>query len=230
MRKEGAVLLVDDDTELRDCVKEELEESGFVVRAAGDGGAALEVLRGWLPDLIVLDLNMPRVDGWEFRVQQLDDARLAAIPLLAMSADPSAKAAAINSDGFLKKPFSTVQLLSRIGEILSSARHNRERSALVGRPAACLIHEINNALSVVLGGLELIAVGVSDLATDPRESADAESATVAEMRNDVDASLAAAEQLKGLTEDLRALCGADDESPSSSWPSPSSPSSPSNRH
>jgi len=198
MQSQGAVLVVDDDAELRNYVKEELEESGFVVRAVGDGGAALEVLRSWLPDLILLDLNMPKVDGWQFRVQQRRDARLAAIPLLAMSAEHSAKAVAIGSEGFLKKPFSTGQLLARIEETMSSARHDRSQPTGQGTPAVGLIHEINNLLSVVLGGLELIGGTVGDLAAKKPESA-----VLAELQNDVDASRAAAGKLKRLIRDLQ---------------------------
>jgi CheY-like chemotaxis protein len=230
MRTDAAVLLVDDDTELRDCVQEELQESGFDVRVVGDGEAALELLRGWLPDLIVLDLNMPTLDGWEFRVRQMGDARLAGIPVLATSADPSAKAAAIDADGFLRKPFSTVELLSRIGEILTSARRARLQRAVAGGSAASLLHEINNALSILLGGLELVAIGVGDLAPRPSGAIDCGSggsATLAEIRNDVDASRAAAQQLRSLTDHLQSLCRTEDGKGS---PAPSATSSASNRH
>jgi CheY-like chemotaxis protein len=228
MRNEAAVLLVDDDTELRDCVQEELEENGFEVRAAGDGQAALELLRGWLPDLIVLDLNMPTLDGWQFRVRQLDDPRLAGIPVLATSADPSPKAAAIAADGFLKKPFSTVELLSRLGKILARARQARLQSAVVGGSAASLLHDINNALSVLMGGLELVAIGVGDLAPKPSGAVDwdgGDSAMLAEIQGDVDASRAAAQQLRNLTDHLQSLCR--NESREASLISSSAPS---NRH
>jgi CheY-like chemotaxis protein len=224
MQKGAAVLLVDDDTELRECVKEELEESGFMVRAVGDGREALEALRAWLPDLIVLDLNMPVIDGWEFRVRQRGDARLATIPLLAMSADPSPKAAAMDADGFLRKPFSTIQLLSRIGEILSSARKDRLQSAMAAGSAAGLLHQVNNALSILLGGLELVAIGVGDLTPEPigvREGDGGRAAALAVIQSDVEVSRAAAQQLRELTDDLEALGrSADEEGPTSSQSSP----------
>lgn len=233
MQKGAAVLLVDDDTELRECVKEELEESGFLVRAVGDGQEALEALRAWLPDLIVLDLNMPVIDGWEFRVRQLGDARLAAIPVLAMSADPSPKAAAMDADGFLRKPFSTIQLLSRIGQILSLARNVRLQSAMVAGSAAGLLHQVNNALSILLGGLELVAIGVGDLTPEGggvRESDGGVWAALAEIQSDVEASRVAAQQLRELTDDLEALSrSADDEGTTSAQSSPPL-AGPSHRH
>jgi CheY-like chemotaxis protein len=233
MQKGAGVLLVDDDTELRECVKEELEESGFVVRAVGDGQEALEVLRAWLPDLIVLDLNMPVIDGWEFRVRQLGDARLAMIPLLAMSADPSPKAAAMDADGFLRKPFSTIQLLSRIGEILSSARNGRLQSAMAAGSAAGLLHQIKNALSILLGRLELVAIGVGDLSPEcggVRESDGGRSAALAVIQDDVEASRATAQQLRELTDNLEALCRSADEAGSASSQSSPPLAGPSHRH
>src|SRR5262249_19103493 len=75
------VLFVDDDDDIRDAVSDLLELGGWTVARAGDGEEALDwLMRNELPALILLDLKMPRCDGYEFRARQLADARLAAIP------------------------------------------------------------------------------------------------------------------------------------------------------
>src|SRR5262245_7048564 len=87
------LLLVEDDVSIRSALAEMLGDEGFTVTTAENGRAALDQLRqGPAPDVIVLDLMMPEMDGWEFRVAQRADPLLAGIPLLAMSADLSAKA------------------------------------------------------------------------------------------------------------------------------------------
>ena len=81
------VLVVDDDFSTREVVSLLLDGEGFRVTTADDGTAALEQLRqGQRPGLILLDLMMPRMDGWQFRQAQLRDARLADIPVIVCSA------------------------------------------------------------------------------------------------------------------------------------------------
>jgi CheY-like chemotaxis protein len=81
------ILIVDDDTGSRDALATLLRDEGFDVVAVDDGIAAMESLRhARLPALIVLDLMMPGMDGWDFRHKQKQDPRLAAIPVIAVSA------------------------------------------------------------------------------------------------------------------------------------------------
>ena len=80
------ILVVDDHDSVRDALG--LELAGYRVVAVPDGAAALEVLRaGFVPRVIVLDLMMPLMDGFEFRVRQLADPTLASIPVIIVSAD-----------------------------------------------------------------------------------------------------------------------------------------------
>src|SRR6266496_6722379 len=82
------ILLVEDDRSIRDVLRAILEEEGYAVTTAENGRRALEHLRsGGAPDLIVLDLRMPIMDGWQFRAMQKADPVLATIPVLAVSAD-----------------------------------------------------------------------------------------------------------------------------------------------
>jgi CheY-like chemotaxis protein len=100
------VLLIEDHADLREAMAELLEASDYTVVTAVDGDEALRRLRGGIaPCLIVLDLDMPRKDGREFRSEQTHDAKLAAIPTIICSAsgDLKQKAAGLGIDGYFEK-------------------------------------------------------------------------------------------------------------------------------
>ena len=84
------ILVVDDDTDLRETLGELLTEGGFDARLAENGRVALEVLRSGThhPRLILLDLMMPEMNGWQFREEQLKDEALREIPVIVMTAKP----------------------------------------------------------------------------------------------------------------------------------------------
>jgi CheY-like chemotaxis protein len=88
--EDGAVLIVDDDKELRDCLADLLEDEGYDVATAANGAEALAYLeRHQRPSLILLDLMMPVMNGWQFRDRQLESADLAEIPVIVMTAHAS---------------------------------------------------------------------------------------------------------------------------------------------
>lgn len=88
----GLVLVVDDDESVRDAMRRFLAAEGYGSLTAGDGVEALSLLRSVSPrpDLIILDLGMPNLDGWAFREQQLRDDSLAGIPVIVVTAERSA--------------------------------------------------------------------------------------------------------------------------------------------
>lgn len=83
------VLLVDDDAELRDSLQEYLQECGYVTVAAGDGEAAMQVAVEHCPRVIVLDLQMPRMDGWQFLDRRRTCEFLGGIPVVVTTAERS---------------------------------------------------------------------------------------------------------------------------------------------
>ena len=110
------VLVVDDDQAIREMLMEALEDAGYQVLSAENGAQALTRLRQspTLPSLILLDLMMPLMTGWEFREQQLTDAQLAAIPVIVLSARPSLQheAFTMTVDEFMQKPVDISRLLT----------------------------------------------------------------------------------------------------------------------
>ncbi|HEX4459462.1 MAG TPA: response regulator [Polyangia bacterium] len=109
------VLVVEDDDDLREVVTQTLQRNGFRVFGARDGQDALDKLaesRGSC--LILLDLMMPRMSGWEFRRRQLADPRFAAMPVVVMTATATLDQAAIHADDILRKPLSFAALLTAV--------------------------------------------------------------------------------------------------------------------
>lgn len=116
--------MVDDDPDILEALSEILEAEGFVIRRARNGKEALERLEPEPPHLILLDLMMPVMDGWEFaqRMRQKPPA-IAEIPLIVLSADRNvgSKAADIGAVGHLAKPFELNDLLSMVRRSLPSS-------------------------------------------------------------------------------------------------------------
>jgi CheY-like chemotaxis protein len=108
-RAAGRVLVIDDDEDWRDLVVQFLSESGFDAVGFADAREALAALRRreTTPEVILLDLEMPSMTGWEFRREQLEDPQLAGIPVVvASSADPGS----IEADAYLAKPYESTEL------------------------------------------------------------------------------------------------------------------------
>jgi CheY-like chemotaxis protein len=111
----GKVLVVDDDDQLADVVREVLRDAGYSVATVRHGAAALELIDHVAPDLILLDLTMPIMDGWSFIAQYRRNARAGARILL-LTANPHAPeiAETLQADGYIQKPFDIRQLVDVI--------------------------------------------------------------------------------------------------------------------
>ena len=107
------VLIVEDDADIRELLSSVLVLEGYPVVTAADGAEGLEQLRTAHPALVLLDLMMPSMDGWEFRRLQMLDPALAGVPTVILSGDGrlEAKAASLGTS-FLRKPVDLDELLS----------------------------------------------------------------------------------------------------------------------
>lgn len=118
IRVKGVVLVVDDDPSLRALAESLLTCQGYHVVVAEHGEDGIRRLRECCPDVIVLDLNMPVMDGWQFRAEQLDlpDERLAAIPVVLLTADDrvAQHAATLKARAFIPKPFDPIVFMDVI--------------------------------------------------------------------------------------------------------------------
>jgi len=103
------VLVVDDDEDIRETLSEILGANGFEVSTASNGREALARLRATPHALVVLDLMMPVMTGWEFREAQMRDAAIATVPVIVISAARAPRH--VDAVAFLPKPFDVDRLL-----------------------------------------------------------------------------------------------------------------------
>jgi two-component system, chemotaxis family, chemotaxis protein CheY len=117
-RSHCPVLIVEDDADLREMMAQLLTLEGFQAFSVPNGRAALEYMHHTpdMPDVILLDLMMPVMDGWEFRRHQQQDPKLAPIPVVVLSALDPSRAGDIAPDAFLKKPLDFDRLLQIVRE------------------------------------------------------------------------------------------------------------------
>jgi two-component system response regulator MprA len=124
----GAILVVDDDAPIRRMLVRTLAAEGFEARAAPDGGAALAAIEESAPDVLVLDVAMPGLDGLD--VARRIRTKGLAFPILLLTArDAVAERVAgldAGGDDYLVKPFATEELLARIRALLRRGREPRE--------------------------------------------------------------------------------------------------------
>jgi CheY-like chemotaxis protein len=108
-----SILVVDDDAAATDSLTDILTDAGYMVATAKNGKEALKQLRGaQLPRLIILDLFMPEMDGWEFRRAQLKDAKLRDIPVVVMTG--ASVYAGIDANVIVHKPLDVERFVSLV--------------------------------------------------------------------------------------------------------------------
>jgi len=112
----GKVLVIDDDLDIRMVARMILEASGYQVIEAADGAEGLQLMRDHQPALVLLDLMMPGVDGFQFRALQRQEPRLSAIPVVVISGGGGVaeKAKELGVAGYLVKPFELHHLLAAV--------------------------------------------------------------------------------------------------------------------
>ncbi|MDR2096200.1 MAG: response regulator [Treponema sp.] len=131
MNTRKKILVVDDEAINLDFFEVMLSKLGFIVEKASDGIEALEVVKGFLPDLIILDNIMPRMSGWELTKILKNNAKYSGIPIIMLSALDDVKdkieGFELGVDDYITKPFNFSEVLARIRAVL----RNRELFAQI---------------------------------------------------------------------------------------------------
>ena len=189
-RKDQGLLLVVDDNEMnRDVLSQRLKRQGHDVVTAENGREALAMARGQAFDLILLDIMMPEMDGYEVLQRLKADDALHTIPVIMISAldemDSVVRCIELGAEDYLPKPFNPVLLKARLGACLEKKRtHDRERRFLEQLQqnykrlqeleklrddlTHMIIHDLRTPLTSVIAGMQTLDV-VGDLNADQRE-------------------------------------------------------------
>lgn len=118
----GLIIVIEDDADNMELIKFLLNKAGYDVLSAMDGYQGLELIRSQTPDLVLLDLAIPGIDGWHVARQIRQDEKTASIPIVAVSAHilPRDRQEAIQAgcNGFLNKPLDVVNFSANVEEFL----------------------------------------------------------------------------------------------------------------
>ncbi len=117
-----SVLVVDDERDIREAVAEVLKDEGYDVIDARDGAEALSQLRAHHPAVVLLDLMMPGMNGWEFCAARMREPELCAIPVIVISA--LGRVSGIDAAAFLQKPFELDALVSAVRQYADVDGHD----------------------------------------------------------------------------------------------------------
>jgi two-component system response regulator MtrA len=119
----ASVLVVDDDPDVCDLVTYKLEQSGFDVRRASDGDAALREVAAQVPDLVLLDIMMPGISGLEVLQRWRGNAATAGMPVIMLTAKAQEndveRGFELGADDYVVKPFSPRELARRVTAVMS---------------------------------------------------------------------------------------------------------------
>ena len=120
--KKGTILVIDDEKDLIELVRYNLEKEGFDVIAATDGQSGLEVVKKHRPDLVVLDLMMPGLDGLQVCQQLRSDPRSGRVPVIMLTAKATEADRVVGlemgADDYIVKPFSPREVVARVKAVL----------------------------------------------------------------------------------------------------------------
>jgi DNA-binding response OmpR family regulator len=112
------VLVIDDDTSIRQVIAYALSDEGYQVDEASDGEAALDLVGRQHPDIILLDMKMPGMDGWQFaRLYREQYGHQAPIIVLTAAQDAAQRGWDVNAESYVSKPFEIEVLVARVSAI-----------------------------------------------------------------------------------------------------------------
>jgi len=139
------ILVVDDDPQIRKIVKLTLSSPGIEVKLAGSGKEAISVVDGFLPDIILLDIMMPGMNGYEVHQHLKSRFKTRHIPVIFLTArrevDEKVNGLKLGVDDYITKPFVSKELRARVNNVLAKSRDLRTLSPLTGLPGSVAIHK-----------------------------------------------------------------------------------------
>lgn len=165
MKGRKKVLVVDDNRDTVRIIRDALEGAGFYVASAYDGREALERVREEAPDLMILDLMMPKMSGYEVCNEIRKDPKTKELIVLMLTArsDIDAKIQGIEggANDYLIKPVEPREVVSRVRRFLATEESYQEKVLLerleaIGQISLTVRHEINNPLAVICGQAQLL--------------------------------------------------------------------------
>lgn len=126
MNRQARIVSIEDDPEMRALLQLIFERQGYRVVSAKDGNIGLEMIKGLRPDVLLLDLMLPDIDGWDLYRQLKSDDDLSQLPVVVVSArDPEQDALegfqVIKTDSFIRKPFEVQELVNVVKSMLNDA-------------------------------------------------------------------------------------------------------------
>jgi GAF domain-containing protein/CheY-like chemotaxis protein len=123
----ASILVVDDDDSIRSLLEQELTEAGYLIEQATNGKQALECIRKNRPDLIILDVMMPEMNGFDVAAILKNDPQTMDIPIIILSiVQDKARGFRIGVDRYLTKPIDTAQLFTEVGNLLEQGKSKRK--------------------------------------------------------------------------------------------------------
>src|SRR5580700_7262578 len=130
MNEHRRILVVDDEPQITRVLRTSLSSQGYDLRVANDGETALEIMKDWVPDLVITDLSMPNMDGLEL-CRRLRSVTQTPIIVLSVRGEERMKVKALDAgaDDYVTKPFGMEELLARVRANLRRAK--TEESELV---------------------------------------------------------------------------------------------------
>jgi diguanylate cyclase (GGDEF)-like protein len=145
LRNSQRILVVDDEEHIRKIVKFQLERAGYIVDAAVDGVEALKTVEACHPDLILLDLMMPNMDGYEVCKRLKADYRTSQIPVIMVTAkadlENKLQGFEDGANDYIAKPFAITELLLRVRNVLQWSQLQRQANPLTGLPGNVAIEK-----------------------------------------------------------------------------------------
>jgi PleD family two-component response regulator len=162
----GRILVVEDDFDISNMLRIYFDSQGYDVIVAPRGGDALELCRRKLPNIVVLDINLPDIDGYEVCRQLRDNLRTSHIPIIFLTQrdERSDKISGLElgADDYVTKPFDIEELKLRVQSALRRATYESMTSPTTGLPSGKLIEE--QLKSLMRGkGWVILYIGINDL-------------------------------------------------------------------